>query len=220
MSNLIFDLSDGEFHSLKDLHALPVSEHTVRLIGEFAALSAVRTLLPYHGVQMDRLYRALIKDMHHIHDCGYILSDGYDVAQTAICFLWQFNGRNVNEIYGISHNKSITILKACYRTLHKYLMQFRQKILQHRQTDVYHDKFGLSVTAAVQQYNEEDYEKLDNIMDTMKATKRQREVMDCYISGLRSKEIAEILCIHHSTVRHTLSDVRKRYAACFGSCRT
>ena len=29
-----------------------------------------------------------------------MVSDGYDVAQTAICFLYQFIGRKVSDIYG------------------------------------------------------------------------------------------------------------------------
>ena len=35
-----------------------------------------------------------------MNEVGYIVSDGYDVAQTAICFLYQFAGRKVSEIYG------------------------------------------------------------------------------------------------------------------------
>ena len=46
----------------------------------------------------------------------YIVSDGYDVAQTAICFLYQFVGHTANEIYGNDkRGKEITIKLACYR---------------------------------------------------------------------------------------------------------
>ena len=44
----------------------------------------------------DGLYIGLNKDLHHMDEIGYAVSDGYDVAQTASCFLWQFAGRKVS----------------------------------------------------------------------------------------------------------------------------
>ena len=49
---------------------------------------------------VDELYIGFIKDLHHMGEIDYIVSDGYDCAQTAICFLYQFLGRTVHEIYG------------------------------------------------------------------------------------------------------------------------
>ena len=173
MKNLVYDLSHGEFRSMNELYAQPITEHNVRLMGELAAVNAIRTLLPYYGEQMDRLYRALFKDIHSMNNPEYTFSDAYDVAQTAVCFLWELKGRKVTENYGISHNKNITILTACYRVLNKYLEQFRQKILHTKQTNISDDRHGLAAPATVRQIREEDYLKLDTIMNAMNMTERQ-----------------------------------------------
>lgn len=216
MKNLVYDLSHGEFRSINELYAQPITEHNVRLMGELAAVNAIRTLLPYYGEQMDRLYRALFKDIHGMNNPEYTFSDAYDVAQTAVCFLWEFKGRKVTENYGISHNKNITILTACYRVLNKYLEQFRQKILHTKQTNVSDDRHGLAAPATVRQIREEAYLKLDTIMNAMNMTERQREIIGHYMSGLTSIEIAKLVGIHHGSVRQMRIYIRKKYIACFG----
>ena len=62
-------------------------------MGEMIALQALRTVKKYDMKVADRLYIGLIKDLHHMNEIDYTVSDGYDVAQTASCFLWQFAGR-------------------------------------------------------------------------------------------------------------------------------
>ncbi len=214
MKNLVYDLSRGEFRSRKELFAQPISEHNVRLIGELIAVSSVRTLLPFFGKQMDRLYCSLIKDIHHLYDPDYILSDGYDVAQTAVCFLWQFNGRKLTEIYGnTSHRKNVTILNACYSEVSSYLMQFRKKITHTQAMDSTDDRHYCAAPA--EPYSEEDYDKAEALMDEMKLTERQREIISYYMSGLRACEIARLLCIDQGSVTHMRAYVRKKYIACF-----
>ena len=45
-----------------------------------------------------------------MNEIDYTVSDGYDCAQTAMCFLYQFMGRTVHEIYGKDRKgKEITI---------------------------------------------------------------------------------------------------------------
>lgn len=64
----------------------------------------------------DKLYIGLIKDFHHMNEAGYVVSEEYDCAQIAICFLWQFVGKNIYDIYGKDcKGKEITIKLACYR---------------------------------------------------------------------------------------------------------
>ena len=55
-------------------------------------------------------------------EIDYIVSDGYDVAQTAICFLYQFKGRKASEIYGKDRKgKEISIKLACYREVDHFI---------------------------------------------------------------------------------------------------
>lgn len=70
-------------------------------MGEMIALQAPRTVKQYDFKAADKLYIGLIKDLYHMGgEIDYIVSNGYDVTQTAVCFLFQFLDRNVYDIYG------------------------------------------------------------------------------------------------------------------------
>ena len=51
------------------------------------ALQALRTVKKYDMKIADKLYIGLIKDLHHMNEIDYIVSDGYDCAQTAMGYL-------------------------------------------------------------------------------------------------------------------------------------
>ena len=63
-------------------------------MGELIALRSNKTLAPHEVKAIDRMYRRLIKDIHHFNDDGYVLSDGYDVAQTATLSQIDSEGRS------------------------------------------------------------------------------------------------------------------------------
>ena len=97
-------------------------------MGEMIALQALRTVKKFDMKVADRLYIGLIKDLHHISEIDYIVSDGYDVAQTAICFLYQFVGHTANEIYGKDRKgKEISIKLACYREVDHFINLLRNR---------------------------------------------------------------------------------------------
>ena len=100
MEMLVTKFSNGKYRNEGDLFVEPISNENVKLMGEMIALQALRTVKKFDMKVADRLYIGLIKDLHHMGEIDYIVSDGYDVAQTAICFLYQFVGRTVHEIYG------------------------------------------------------------------------------------------------------------------------
>ena len=86
-------------------------------MGEMIALQALRTVKKYDLKIADKLYIGLIKDLHHVNEIDYTVSDGYDCAQTAICFLYQFMGRNVYDTYGKDRiGKEITIKHATVKS--------------------------------------------------------------------------------------------------------
>lgn len=100
MKMLVTKFSNGKYRNEGELFAEPISDENVKLMGEMIALQALRTVKKFDMKVADRLYIGLIKDLHHMGEIDYIVSDGYDIAQTAICFLYQFVGHTANEIYG------------------------------------------------------------------------------------------------------------------------
>ncbi len=65
-----------------------ITEDNVQKIGEAIAISSVRTLAIRSGGKLDLLYKSLLYDVNKRRESD-VYSDGYDVAQTAICFLWE-----------------------------------------------------------------------------------------------------------------------------------
>ena len=128
MEMLVTKFSNGKYRNEGELFAEAISAKNVRLMGEMIALQALRTIKKFDIRVADKLYIGLIKDLHHMNEVGYIVSDGYDVAQNAICFLYQFVGRKVSEIYGKDRKgKEITIKLACYREVNRFIDVLRNR---------------------------------------------------------------------------------------------
>ena len=100
MEILVTKFSKGKYRNEGELFSEPISKDNVKPMGEMIALQALRTVKKFDMKVADRLYIGLIKDLYHMREIDYIVSDGYDVAQTAIYFLYQFVGHTANEIYG------------------------------------------------------------------------------------------------------------------------
>ena len=131
MEMLVTKFSKGKYRNEGELFSKPISAENVKLMGEMIALQALRTVKKYDLKIADRLYIGLIKDLHHMGETDCLVSDGYDCAQTAMCFLYQFIGRNVYDIYGKDRKGiDITIKLACYREIDKELMRYRRKAEQ------------------------------------------------------------------------------------------
>ena len=97
MEMLVTKFSKGKYRNEGDLFAEPISAENVKLMGEMIALQALRTVKKFDMKIADRLYIGLIKDLHHMGEIDYTVSDGYDVAQTATCFLSFFINSQVEK---------------------------------------------------------------------------------------------------------------------------
>ena len=129
MEMLVTKFSNGKYRNEGELFDEPISNENVKLMGEMIALQTLHTLKKYDWKIADKCYIGLIKDLHHMGEVDYMVSDGYDVAQTAICFLYQFIGKKVSDIYGKDRRgKEITIKLACYREVDGELMRYRRKM--------------------------------------------------------------------------------------------
>ena len=128
MEMLVTKFSNGKYRNEGELFAEPISAENVKLMGEMIALQALRTVKKFDMKVADKLYIGLIKDLHHMREIDYIVSDGYDVAQTAICFLYQFVGHTANEVYGKDkQGKEISIKLACYREVDSFINLLRNR---------------------------------------------------------------------------------------------
>lgn len=98
MKMLVTKLSHGKYANEGQLFAEVISDNNVKLMGEMIALQALRNVMPYDFEVVSKLYNGLVKDLNHIYKIDYTITYGYDYAQLAICFLYQFKGMFVSDI--------------------------------------------------------------------------------------------------------------------------
>ena len=196
MEMLVTKFSNGKYRNEGDLFSEPISAENVRLMGEMIALQALRTHKKFDMKVADKLYIGLIKDLHHMGEIDYIVSDGYDVAQTAICFLYQFIGRTVNEIYGKDRKgKEIAIKLACYREIDRELMRLRQKAERTKSIDFTDYKALPMDPVNCFEQEQTDYSKYDELVDALRLSALELAILNCYMNGMvqSSKHPPEIL---------------------------
>ena len=222
MEMLVTKFSKGKYHNEGELFAEPIFPENVKLMGEMIALQALRTIKKYDIRVVDKLYIGLIKDLHHMNEVGYIVSDGYDVAQTAICFLYQFVGRKVSEIYGKDRKgKEITIKLACYRKVNHFIDILRNRP-DRRGTVVesidFTDYKALPMDPVnCFEHEQTDYTKYDELVRTLQLSALELAILDCYMNGMVQSEVCAELGIGRGTINFRKASIRKKYFACFGS---
>ena len=222
MEMLVTKFSNGKYRNEGELFAEPISAENVRLMGEMIALQALRTVKKYDFRIADKLYIGLIKDLHHMNEVGYIVSDGYDVAQTAICFLYQYIGHTVHEIYGRDRKgKEITIKLACYREVNRFIDVLRNRP-DRRGTVVESIDFTDYKALPADPVNcfekeEYDYSKVNAILKAMHLNEIQTAVLKCYFNGMIQSEVIATLGIGRGSINYRKAQIRQRYNACFGN---
>ena len=222
MEMLVTKFSNGKYRNEGDLFAEPISAENVKLMGEIIALQALRTHKKFDMKVADRLYIELIKDLHHMGEIDYIVSDGYDVAQTAICFLYQFVGRTVYEIYGKDRKgKEIAIKLACYREVDHFINLLRNRP-DRRGTIVESIDFTNHKALPADPINcfeqeQTDYTKYDELVCALRLSALELAILNCYMNGMRQGEVCAELGIGRGTINHRKASIRQRYYSPFGA---
>ena len=212
MEMLVTKFSNGKYRNEGELFDEPISAENVKLMGEMIALQALRTVKKFDMKVADRLYIGLIKDLHHMGEVDYIVSDGYDVAQTAICFLYQFIGRKVSDIYGKDRRgKEITIKLACYREVDGQLMRYRRKMEKTSYIDFTSYKALPMDPVNCFEHEQTDYSKYDALLESLHITELELAILNCYMNGMRQSEVCAELNIDRGTIYHRKVSIRKRY---------
>ena len=218
MEMLVTKFSSGKYRNEGKLFSEPISAENVKLMGEMIALQALRTHKKFDVKIADRLYIGLIKDLHHMGEIDYIVSDGYDVAQTAICFLYQFVGRTVHEIYGKDRKgKDITIKLACYREIDSELMRLRRKAEKTDYIDFTDYKALPMDPVNCFEQEQTDYTKYDELVGALQLSALELAILNCYMNGMRQAEVCAELGIGRGTINHRKASIQQRYYTLFGT---
>ena len=218
MKMLVTKFSDGKYRNEGELFAEPISNNNVKLMGEMIALQVLRNANSFDYEVVEKLYNGLVKDMHHMNEKDYIISDGYDYAQIAICFLLQFRGRYAADNYGVDRNgKTITIKKACYREVDKVLLHYRRKIARNRQIEFTHNKHDIPDPKDYFENKGVDYDKADALAEALRLSELELAILNCYMNGMVQSEVCTELGIGRGTISHRKASIRQRYQMLYGT---
>ena len=188
-----------------------ISFENVQQMGEMIALKTLRGRYAYARYALEWLYVGLVKDLNRGNDAHHVFSDAYDLAQTAICFLCEFVGKSLNDVYMIKNGQEITIKKATYLLVGRTIDRMRRHITRARDINDYTEELSVEID----HYEEKDYTEVDNKIELLNLKPRDRAVVDCYMAGMTCNEIAEYLDIDRVTVWRRRQRVQVRYKTLF-----
>ena len=194
-----------------DVLSETISFENVQLMSEMITLKTLRGRYAYSRQGLDWLYVGLVKDLNRSNDTEHVFSDAYDLAQTAICFLCEFVGRSLNDVYMIKNDEVITIKTAVYRLVSRHIERMRRHIAHHCDINDYEEELSVEID----HYEEKDYTEVDNIIERLGLKPRDRVVLDCYMAGMTCNEIAELLDISRITVWRRRTRAQVKYKTLF-----
>ena len=198
-SKFQFDLSDD----------LIITEENVQTIGERVALGSVRFLMRYSGNMLDRLYWQLSEDVFRPHLIQNNISDAYDIAQEAICHLCNYIGRAFGDVIGFDKNGSpVTVRQYCFRNTIRCVAHHRTWM--HR-TYYLHDKVVADVSVNIEDQIQDAHELMTDYASRMNLNPSEEEILHCYMAGIGTLKIADMLGVPASTVWRRRHRIQLKY---------
>ena len=194
-----------------DVLSETISFENVQLMSEMITLKTLRGRYAYSRQGLDWLYVGLVKDLNRGNDADHVFSDAYDLAQTAICFLCEFVGKKLTDIYMIKNGQEITIKKATYLLVGRNIDRMHRHISRSRDINDYAEELSVEID----HYEEKDYTEVDNKIELLNLKPRDRAVLDCYFAGMTCNEIAEFLDIDRITVWRRRTRAQVKYKTLF-----
>lgn len=189
--------------------------NNVENIGIRIAKCAVRGYARISGNnRMHKLYASLCKDSMHMGDISYILSDGYDLAQEAICFLLEHLGERLSDKTCKGwRGDTITVKTGCYRQLGRYLQ--RNARAEHKRLSLESMEYDESYSLDISLNDEiaEQEREVDNIIERMNLSVEEEETLLCYMAGMGYVEIARHFSVQLTTIWYRRKRIQRKYNA-------
>ena len=218
MEMLVTKFSNGKCQKEGELFSKPISGENVKLMGEMIDLQSLRTSKKFDWQVADKYYIGLIKDLHHMGEIDYIVSDGYDIAQTAICCLCQFKGKKISDIYGKDQRGiEITIKLACYRELDNILRRYRRNAQRTDEIDFTDYKAFPMDPVNYYEYEQTNYDKYDELVETLRLSELELAILNCSMQGMHQTAVCAELGIGRGTIYHRKTSIRRRYYDYYGA---
>ena len=200
-----------------------ITKDNVKRMGEYISIACARGFCTrYYSDKAKKLYDGLVRDVyHHNGDPARNYTDGYDLAMEAICFLCQHMGRRLSDMtkvlkYGVL--KPVTIFDGCFFIVSQYINNRAcyVKRIQSIDDPVFLETFDENYTMENSYiYSEEDWEKVDSIIESMNLTEKELKVLECRIAGLSYPQMARELHCGQSTAYDKVRKIRDKYTSIY-----
>ncbi len=192
-----------------------ISPDNVFAMAEIIAFTETRYLIGYMGMQMQKTYIDLYKDILNKKDVTRVLSDGYDLVQECALCLCEHYGKHLNDIIGYTKKgNKITVQMACIRKMNKLIN--RKSRDRYRNISLEALTRKNEPTVEMKEEVKQDYEQCDKIVESLNLTDNMRIALECRMAGLSYPEIGRILERAQSTVYEYFIKMRQRYSAIYG----
>ena len=170
-----------------DVLSETISFENVQLMGEMITLKTLRTRYAYARRALDWLYVGLVKDLNRGNDAEHVFSDAYDLVQNAICFLCDFIGKSLNDVYTVKNGEAITIKYDTYSFVGRLIDRMRRHF--DRSCDI--ELCAEELSVEIDHYEEKDYTEVDNTIERLGLKPRDRVVSYCVL-GKSSKIFSSV----------------------------
>ncbi len=188
-----------------------ITENNIQDYGECIAICALRGLARIMGkYEIHRLYASLIKDIKNKDEIGYVISDGYDIVQEAICFLFDHIGERLSDrtCKGY-HGEEITLKTGCYRHIGNYIQ--RRKRENEHNNSLEAMEYNEPFTEDIRIHNTEQEKEVDEIIERMNLSVEEKETLRCYMSGMGYVEIAKYFEVTNTTIWYRRQRIQRKY---------
>ncbi len=198
-----------------------ITADNVQTMGERIAVRALKTCYQKGGQPfIYALYCGLVADITENKKAGLPLSDGYDIAQTASAYLCEYIGKTLQDKTTDGQTdkdgQPVTILRACFRAVNRYIMGERQ----HDYKRVYVDDVDENGATLYYEIPAEwdtptatDYKGVTDTIKALNLTSRQAQILRYRLSGKSIHQIADILKIHRKTLQEHIQALQRKYTA-------
>ena len=184
-----------------------ISVDNIKEVGEKIALWGLKVKNNLNNRRLDNLFYGLIKDVYEPLGDKEIYSDGYDIAQEVILFLCNYIGRKLGDLELDLKGKLVSIKTLAMRVVFTYL----DKILR-KDNKCKPYKASLKYETVEMNYKEEDdYTKVDKVLEKLNLSEGEQQVLDIYMSGYGTYEMCRFYNMKVNTLYTRRRNIRKRF---------
>ena len=185
-----------------------IAQDNVQRIGELITLRALKMLCQFSQKAFVKLYKGLIQDVYYP---STTFSDGYDILQTAICFLCEHMGKRMDTVISIDKkDKPVDIKRACFKIVNHQIHRYTYNFNKFLSIDLPTEK---EYVAPEKLYEQQDYSVVDETLEKMNLNQGQQDVLDCFINGMSYRKAAAYLDVALSTVFRRRLKIQMLYNA-------